>query len=105
MLDKDSMQYCVMMLEDEPLMSTRLPSGTADTMQGFIAAMKRVLEGLESFTCAYVDDLLVVSRSKHQHLADIESVLSRIKEVNITLRLEKCHFFQERVGMLLRISV
>lgn len=59
-----------------------------------------MLEGLESSTCAYVDDLLIVSQSKKQHVTDIVAVLTCIQQARMTLRLEKYHFFQESVQYL-----
>jgi len=49
---------------------------------------------------AYVDDIVVTSREKDQHIVDLEELFTMIARYNLKLNLEKC-VFRVEVGMFL----
>ena len=57
----------------------------------FQRLMDNILEGVVR-TEAYVDDCCVFSRTVKEHLEDLRDTFTRIREGNVKLRRDKCHF-------------
>ena len=57
--------------------------------------IRRVLVGLDG--CEQIQDDLVVHGKGEEHDRRLDAVLKRLREYNITLRREKCHFGQPEV--------
>lgn len=47
-----------------------------------------------------MDDLLIISNNKNEHLEHLELVLQRLEEHTITFNIEKCEFEKEEVNFL-----
>ena len=99
-LTEDSMKYTAFLFDGTPYEFTRLPFGTKDSMQGFLAAARCALEGTEEFVAAYVDDILVFSRTPEEHKKHLEIVFRKIDAAGMTLKLKKCKFFQDETKFL-----
>ncbi len=50
--------------------------------------------------CIYVDDILVFSKDVESHVALLSDVFRVLREHNLALRVEKCHFFKREVEYL-----
>ena len=61
--------------------------------------MERVCQGL-IHTIAYLDDLIVASRSDADHLTHLEQVFDRLLRYGLKINLEKCKFFCTTVEYL-----
>ena len=61
--------------------------------------MDNLTSGLEGIV-AYLDDILVVGRSKEELQRRIERLLKQIKEYGFHLRLDKCEFFLKSIKYL-----
>ena len=48
----------------------------------------------------YLDDILVYSKSKSEHIQILEEVLKKIKEAELRINPEKCHFLKRQVKYL-----
>jgi hypothetical protein len=48
----------------------------------------------------YLDDILIFSRSKEEHLEHVKQVLERLKEEKLQINLKKCTFLQEELVYL-----
>ena len=48
----------------------------------------------------YVDDCLVFSNTFEQHIDNLETVLSRLHEVNLKVAPKKCHFFHLKLHFI-----
>lgn len=48
----------------------------------------------------YMDDIIVFSLDKKQHVADIRQVLQRLAKANLSIKLSKCLFFKSQVTFL-----
>jgi len=94
------MRYTAFLYDGIPYEFTRLPFGTKDSMQGFLAAARKTLEGTEEFVAAYVDDILVFSKTKEEHRKHLEVVFEKINSAGMTLKLKKCKFYQNSVKFL-----
>ena len=51
-----------------------------------------IFEGLGSFCCAYVVDIIIWSPSVEQHGRDVRTVLQRQQEEGLSINVEKCEF-------------
>ena len=70
----------------------RLPMGLCNSPDIFQEKMTDLMVGLE-FARAYIDDLLVISRSSvEEHLQHLEEVLSRISEAGLKINASKSTF-------------
>lgn len=57
-------------------------------------------EYLDVFVVAYLDDILVYSKTKNDHIQHIKKVMDKLQKANLLLKLEKCKFHQEEVAFL-----
>ena len=67
--------------------------------------IQKVLEGLDpedgsSFITAYIDDILVYSRTLEEHLDHLQKVISRLRAANLKLKPSKCEFVRPKVEYL-----
>jgi len=99
-LAESSMQYTDFLYDRVPYEFTRLYFGTKDSMQGFLAAARRALEGTDDFVAAYVDDVLIYSKNRADHKEHLEIVFKKINDAGMTLKLKKCRFYQDSVKFL-----
>ncbi|KAK7605130.1 hypothetical protein V9T40_006988 [Parthenolecanium corni] len=99
-LDEASKKYTAFCFEGVPYEFNVLPFGTADSMQGFLAATRRALVGTDSFIAAYVDDILVHSQNEEEHKKHLRIMFEKLHKANMTLNLNKCKFFQTEVKFL-----
>ena len=54
--------------------------------------MDRLLDGSCSFANAYIDDLIIFSRTWEEHLKHLREVLTRIQEAGLTVKPKKCKY-------------
>lgn len=84
----------------QPDVFNRVSFGLKDSMQGFIAALRTVIYDLEHDVAIYVDNLLVFSTDIGTHVNHLNRVIKRTQDAGMTLRLDKCQFFQSQVKFL-----
>ena len=77
----------------------RLAMGLQNSAQSFQRVVDCVLDGLEN-VYAYLDDILVFSRSKADHMATLEKLFKRLDDAGLTLNLKKCEFGKEDISFL-----
>ena len=60
-----------------------------------------LFEGLGSFCCAYVDDIIIIwSPSVEQHRRDVWTILQRLRDEGLSINVEKCEFDVEETRYL-----
>ena len=69
-----------------------MPFGLQGAPATFQRLMDRVLKGLESYAVAYIDDREIHSRTWGEHLAQVRSVVQRLREAGLTAKPSKCQF-------------
>lgn len=55
---------------------------------------------MEPFAFAYLDDIVVASKSMEEHLEHLQQVFARLAEANLQVNPEKCHFGKESIRYL-----
>jgi hypothetical protein len=62
--------------------------------------MNRVLGKYSDFCLVYLDDILIFSKTKEDHVRHVQLVLDALREQKFYLRLKKCAFGRSEVGYL-----
>ena len=55
---------------------------------------------LGSLCIVFIDDILVYSKNSKTHFSDLKDVLESLRRGNLSIKSEKCNFFQSRVDHL-----
>ena len=66
--------------------------------QGYINNVIR--EALDDFASAYLDDILIYSKSEEEHVGHVKWIMQRLLEAGLYLKPEKCEFHKETVRYL-----
>ena len=78
---------------------TRMPFGISSAPAIWQRAMDGILVGIPGVTC-YLDDILVVGSSEEEHDERLRQVLTRLDQVGVRLKKEKCEFKKTQVEYL-----
>ena len=70
----------------------RKPFGLKGSPATFQRLVDRVIRNLESVCGAYIDDLIIFSKSWEEHVSHIRAVLERMKGAGLAAKPEKCCF-------------
>src|SRR5260370_25682043 len=73
-------------------------TGAPATFQRYINDTLR--DYLDIFCTAYLDDILIYSRTRVEHLNHVRSVLQRLREAGLFAKLEKCEFLVSETKFL-----
>ena len=77
-----------------------LPFGLANAPATFQAQMNRILEPVQAFAKAYLDDIVVRSRNAEEHKAHLRQLLQLLREHRLYAELPKCTFNRPEVPYL-----
>jgi hypothetical protein len=77
-----------------------MPFGLSNAPSIFMMLMNSVLQGLESFSCAYLNDVIIFSKTAEEHKQHIKQVFNRFHEHSLKLKLKKCKFFASETEYL-----
>ena len=77
-----------------------VPFGLAQAPAYFQALILMVLEGLSHFTIAYLDDIIIFSKNKEEHLQHLEMIFKRLCEAGLKLKRTKCSFMKMHIEYL-----
>eukprot|EP00731_Ephydatia_muelleri_P011389 Em0006g283a len=69
------------------------PSGAPATFQRL---MDKVLQGLEDYAAAYIDDLVIHITTWEEHLTQIQTVFQRLRLAGLTAKPQKCQLGMSR---------
>ena len=79
----------------------RMPFGLCNAPATFQRLMQATMNDLVfQILLIYLDDLLVFSPTFQDHLLRLETVLQRLRETGLKVKVEKCHFLQPEVRFL-----
>ena len=80
---------------------TVMPFGLTNAPSVFQQAMHVVLRGLIGKIClAYLDDIIIISKSAEEHAENLDLVLTRLHEHNFFCNAVKCQFAMQEVKYL-----
>ncbi len=57
-------------------------------------------EYLDVFVVAYLDDILIYSKTENEHIQHVKKVLAKLRTAKLLLKPEKCEFHQEETHFL-----
>ena len=80
---------------------TRMPFGLTNAVATFQRLMETILrEFLWKFVYVFIDDVLVVSKSKEEHRVHLKMVFDKISDAGLTLKAKKCRIFASETEYL-----
>ena len=68
------------------------PFGLHNAPATFQRTINFVLQDCQGFARAYIDDVVVRSKSWEEHLNHLTEIFSRLETAGLTLKLKKCQF-------------
>ena len=78
-----------------------MPFGLCNASATFQAFINNVLrEYLDVFCTAYLDDILIYSNTKKEHIHHVSKVLEKLQQAGLYLDINKCDFHTTRVKYL-----
>lgn len=78
----------------------KMPFGLCNAPAVFQKLMDIVLKDCMSFSCVYIDDILIWSPTWQQHLEDLRHVFGSLRKAGLTCRTEKCEFGKTKLQFL-----
>ena len=79
----------------------RLPFGLSQAGATFQRLLDMIIgPECDSYAYAYLDDVVVVSKTFEEHLRKLEDVLNRLIKANLTINREKSNFCQSEAKFL-----
>ena len=77
----------------------KVPFGLAQAPAYFQELMTGILKDFP-FTIAYLDDIIIFSKTPQEHLSHIQMVFEKLKSANLSMKKSKCSFFYEEIQYL-----
>ena len=77
-----------------------IPFGPRNAPSTFQRLVQKVVLGLDEFTAAYLDNIIIFSNSWQEHIAHIREVLKRFSQAGLTIKASKCDFATAEVEYL-----
>ena len=77
----------------------KVPFGLAQAPAYFQELMTGILKDF-AFTIAYLDDMIIFSRTAEERLTQIQQVSEKLRIAHVSVNLSKCHFFTKEIQYL-----
>ena len=77
----------------------KTPFGLTQAPAYFQEFMTGILKDF-NFAIAYLDDLMIFSRTAEEHLSHIKKVFEKLGSAKLSMKLSKCHFFSKEIQYL-----
>ena len=78
-----------------------MPFGLTNAPATFMHLVQQTFrEHLDDSVIVFIDDVLVYSKTKHEHEQHLRTVLQVLREKQLYAKLSKCEFFQTEIGFL-----
>lgn len=81
-----------------------MPLGVTNAPGMFMEYMNRIFRlYLDKFVVVFIDDILIYSKSKEEHVDHLRIVFQVLKERQLYAKLSKCEFWLEKVSFLVHV--
>ena len=78
-----------------------MPFGLTNALVAFMDLMNRVFkELLDKLIIAFINDILIYSRSREEHREHLKIILQMLKEKQLYAKFKKCEFWLKKVSFL-----
>ena len=77
----------------------KVPFGLAQAPAYFQEMMTGILKDF-SFTIAYLDDIIIFSKTPQEHLSRIRKVFKKLISATLSMKMSKCNFFSKEIQYL-----
>ena len=77
----------------------KVPFGLAQAPAYFQEVMTGILRDF-NFAIAYLDDIIIFSKTPQEHLLHIRMVFEKLKSANLSVKKSKCSFFSKEIQYL-----
>ena len=77
-----------------------VPFSLTQALIYFQALISEGLKGLSHFAIAYLDDIIIFSKTEEEHLQHLETIFQRLCEARLKLKWSKCSFMKLHIGYL-----
>ena len=77
-----------------------VPFGLAQASAYFQQLISMVLQDCSEFTMVYLDDIIIFSRNKREHLKHIQIIFQKLIDAGLKLKESKCNFFKKEIHYL-----
>ncbi len=75
-----------------------MPFGLCNAPATFQRLMNKILRPyIGKFVEVYLDDVIIHSRTKEEHIKHVRVVLQKIREANLKLKPSKCKWFEQEL--------
>ena len=91
-LDKPSISKTAFNLPFRKFEYVKVPFGLAEAPAYFQELMTGILKDF-NFTIAYLDNIIIFSKTPQEHLLHIRMVFKKLKSANLSMEKSKCIFF------------
>ena len=100
-LEEESKEKTAFVTQDGHYEFNVLGMGLCNSPATFQRLMNKTLGGLMWKICmAYMDDIIVFSKTFESHLNHLQSVLECLQKANLKIKLQKCYFAQKKLKYL-----
>ena len=99
-LENNSKQYTAFQHRGKSYEFNVVPFGLKTSTAALVRGLDKALQGIGDHIISFVDDTLITSESTQQHLEHLEEILTRLERNNLTLNLNKSHFFKKETKFL-----
>ena len=77
----------------------KVPFGLAQALAYFQELMMGILKDFP-FAIAYLDDIIIFSKTPQEHLSHIHMVFEKLRTANLSMKKSKCNFFLKEIQYL-----
>ena len=77
----------------------KVPFRLAQALAYFQELMTGILKD-SPFAIAYLDDIIIFSKTPQEHLSHIHMVFEKLKSANLSMKKIKCSFFSKEIQYL-----
>ena len=77
----------------------KVPFGLAQAPAYLQELMTGILKDF-SFAIAYLDDIIIFSKTAQEHLSHIRKVFEKLRSTRLFMKMSKCNFFSKEIQYL-----